>query len=169
MDEPESQNKFAVLPWILLLIVIVAGFFFYKSRQDAKMKAAEEQTMMMQKDKEKKAMEEKAKNTITVTLAPQNKSDQSGTATISEENGKVKVMLDLTGGNFTKPQPAHFHEGTCEKPGKVVYPLKNAENGKSTTVLDVSLAKLKSQAPLVINVHKSDAEISVYTACGTFK
>jgi hypothetical protein len=170
MEEAPKQDRLSVIPWIILLIIVVGGFFFYKSRQDAKMKADEQQKMMMvQKDKEKKAMEEKAEKSLTVKLAEQNNSKQTGTATVEEENGKIVVTLTLTGGAFTQPQPAHFHVGTCEKPGKVVYPLTEVKNGSSKTTLDVNLGKLNDQTPLVLNVHKSDAELSVYTACGVLE
>lgn len=167
MDETNSQDRLSVIPWILLLVIVVGGFFFYKSRQDAKMKAEkEQQAMVAKKEQETKAMEEKAKKALTVKLAEQNSSGQSGTATISEDAGKVMVTLSLTGGNFTLPQPVHFHEGTCEQPGKIVYPLSDVENGSSQTTLDASQEKLNSQAPLALNVHKSNAELKAYTSCG---
>ncbi len=103
---------------------------------------------------------------IMVNLSEQNDSSQSGTATISEENGKAVVTLSLSGGNFTTPQPAHVHIGACPTPGAVKYPLTNVVSGKSSTTLAVDKKTLLSQLPLAINVHKSAAEVTVYTACG---
>lgn len=167
MENFDGENKTSVFPWIVLLMIIVAGFFFYKTRQDARMKVEAEKQAMMKKEQEQKMMEEKAKRTVTVTLSEQNNSGQSGIATSVEENGKTEVTIALSGGSFTKPQPAHFHEGTCDKPGKIAYPLNEVEDGNSETVLDVALAKLKVQPPLVINVHKSSDEAKIYTACGS--
>lgn len=103
---------------------------------------------------------------VTVTLSAQNNSGESGTATLKEESGKVKVMLDLTGASAGVMQPAHVHMGSCANLGAVKYPLTFPTNGKSETVLDVKWADLKAGLPLAINVHKSPAEATVYVACG---
>lgn len=109
---------------------------------------------------------EKTTKTTTVNLAAQNNSNQSGTATLIEENGKLVVTLSLSGGTFTEPQPAHIHMGACPTPGNIVYPLTNVVNGKSITTLNVTMDQLKAKLPLAVNVHKSATEASVYTACG---
>lgn len=106
---------------------------------------------------------------IVVNLAKENQSTQSGTATLSEINGKVKVMLKLTGAPAGIAQPAHIHVGACPDVGAVKYPLTSPVNGMSDTVLDVTLTELKSQLPLAINVHKSGAEATVYVSCGDLK
>ncbi len=114
---------------------------------------------------------EAAKNSRTIVLKEQNNLGQSGTAVLAEVNeGKVTVTLSMEGGNFTQPQPAHIHVGTCPSPGAVKYPLTNVVNGKSITELNVSLDDLlKSGDKLALNVHKSVAESNVYTACGNLK
>ncbi len=105
-------------------------------------------------------------NEMTVNLAAENKSGESGTATLQEENGKTTVTLTLTG--FTKDvaQPAHIHVGACPGVGAVKYPLTSVANGSSVTVLSTTLAEIKQNLPLAINVHKSAKEIASYTACG---
>jgi hypothetical protein len=108
-------------------------------------------------------------DSMTVTLGEQNDLGQSGTATLTEENGQVKVVLSLTGGTFAEPQPAHIHMGMCPKPGEVVYPLTNVVNGQSETMLATTMADLKAKGDLAVNVHKSAAEASVYTACGNLE
>ena len=105
-----------------------------------------------------------------IQLSELHNSGQSGTATLSEENGKVVVKLQLSGGNFTEPQPAHIHIGSCPNPGTVLYPLSTVVNGTSTTTLNVSIDQLLAKGDaLAINVHKSAAEIQNYTACGNLK
>src|SRR3989344_1502871 len=103
---------------------------------------------------------------ILVNLSEQNESSQSGTATLTEANGKVKVALKLSGAPKDIAQPAHVHVGACPEVGAVKYPLNSPVNGMSETILDVTFAALKSQLPLAINVHKSAAQSNVYVSCG---
>ena len=102
----------------------------------------------------------------TFTLKEQNNSGESGTATLEETAGKVKVTLNLTGAPAGVTQPAHIHTGTCANIGGVLYPLTFPVDGVSETTLNVTLAQLKEQMPLALNVHKSQAEASVYYSCG---
>lgn len=106
---------------------------------------------------------------MTVSLGAQNDSGESGTATLTEKDGKTTVTLSLSQAPTDVPQPAHIHTGACPTPAGVVYPLTNVVNGASETVLDVSLASLKGQLPLAINVHKSGSEANVYVSCGDLK
>lgn len=107
--------------------------------------------------------------TLTVTINPVNTtiSDQNGTAVLTEKNGRVQVVLDLSSTTpITNPQPAHIHSGSCDTLGNIVYPLSNVVNGKSITTINVTMAKLLSSLPLAINVHQSAADINTYTSCG---
>ncbi len=105
-------------------------------------------------------------NSVTVTLTSQNESGISGTAILSETEGKTKVVLNLIGGPTEGSHPAHIHMGTCVNLGGVKYPLTNAVGGSSETLLDVSMADLKGAGSLLVNVHKSESESSTYVACG---
>lgn len=107
-----------------------------------------------------------ASEEITVMLDEQNDSGESGTATLVEENGQVKVTLTLTGAPQGVTQPAHIHTGSCPDVGAVTYPLTSPVDGASETMLDVTLDQLRSEMPLAINVHKSTQEASVYVSCG---
>ncbi len=104
-----------------------------------------------------------------ISLAPQNGSKEDGTAVLSDENGKTKVVVTVSNEPTGTPQPAHIHVGACPTPGAVKYPLTNVVNGTSQTVLDVKLDDLKTMLPLAVNVHKSAEEVKVYTACGNLK
>lgn len=103
---------------------------------------------------------------VTVELSEQNDSGESGTAKLTEVDGKVYVSLSLTGAPADVMQPAHIHVGACPDVGAVKYPLTSPVNGASETVLDVTFDQLRSELPLGINVHKSDTEAKVYVSCG---
>lgn len=103
---------------------------------------------------------------MKVTLTEENKSSQSGTATLTEESGNTTVAIDLTGFVTGVSQPAHIHMGACPDVSEVKYPLENVVDGKSVTVLPVTLSEIKEGLPLALNVHKSAAQVKVYTACG---
>lgn len=107
-----------------------------------------------------------ATRTIVVPLSAQNNSGESGTATLTEIDGKTNVTLVLNGAPSGVTQPAHIHTGTCATIGGVVYPLTFPLNGRSDTTLGVTIDNLLSQLPLAINVHKSTSEANIYVSCG---
>lgn len=108
-----------------------------------------------------------AQDALTVSLAAQNNSGESGTAQLTDMGGgKTRVVLALTGAPDGVAQPVHIHEGTCTTLNATPkYPLTNLANGKSETVVDVSMSELLSK-PYAINAHKSAQEVSVYVTCG---
>jgi hypothetical protein len=103
---------------------------------------------------------------LTVELAEQNSSGQSGTATFTvNDEGVLHVSIMLSGGS-SEPQPAHIHKGTCDDlDPNPAFPLENVVNGSSETDVDVSLDDL-ALSSYAVNVHKSEAEADVYVACG---
>lgn len=103
---------------------------------------------------------------MNVLLSAQNNSNESGIANLKDTSGMVTVTLNLTGYTPNVAQPAHIHIGVCPGVGAVRYPLNSVVNGKSVTVLGVSLMQLKQQLPLAVNVHKSATNIATYTSCG---
>lgn len=104
----------------------------------------------------------------TVRLLPVQKDyNQYGTAYLEQENGRVRVTLNMDRiDGLNQPQPAHIHVGGCPGVSSVAYPLSNVIDGRSETYLDTTIDSLKLQVPLTINVHKSSAEIDQYTSCG---
>lgn len=107
-----------------------------------------------------------AKAPLIVLLASQNNSGESGTATLTDMNGQVQVVLAMSGAPADSSQPAHIHVGACPNPGTPIYPLNPVVNGTSTTMITGSIDTLMTQLPLAINVHKSSTELSSYVACG---
>lgn len=106
-----------------------------------------------------------ASEAVTVEFKALNNSGESGKATLTPADGKTKVVIDLTSAPEDLAQPAHIHQGTCESLGGPKYPLAAVKNGKSETTIDAKLSDLTA-GDYAINVHKSEAEISTYVACG---
>jgi hypothetical protein len=106
-----------------------------------------------------------AADSITVKLAPQNSSGESGTATLTKSGDKqTKVVLSVQGAP-AEAQPTHIHKGSCAQlDPKPAYPLSPVVGGKSETVVNASIDDLaKGHA---INGHKSAQDLQTYVFCG---
>ncbi len=174
MEETEtnkSYGKKSMGQWVviyLVIAVIVYGAIYYlflaiKGGPNYNSSNSSYKTQPTSPSSTPQAM---MSHEITVNLAAENNSGESGTAVLKEENGKTTVTINLTGYTKDVSQPAHIHIGACPGVGAVKYPLTDMVNGKSVTVLSVTLDQLKQSLPLGLNVHKSDQEITNYTACG---
>jgi hypothetical protein len=109
--------------------------------------------------------EEGAGGEVTVELAEQNGSGQSGTATLAATgDGQTLVTLELSNPG-ADPQPVHVHSGSCAELGEVAYPLTNLDGGASETTLDVAIDELQGGG-FAINAHESEENIQNYVACG---
>jgi hypothetical protein len=100
---------------------------------------------------------------LTVRLAEQNGSGQSGTATFIVDGDRTRIVLELTNPSDV-PQPAHVHSGSCDDLGDPVVALTGVEDGRSETEARMTLERLR-QGDLVIHAHKSDVEFDVSVAC----
>src|SRR5262245_23483294 len=106
---------------------------------------------------------------VTVKLSQQNKSGETGTATITPQGSKTEVVLQMSGAPSGTPQPAHIHAGSCSKlDPKPKIPLQNVTDGKSTTMLDMPMEKEVGSGG-AINVHKRAEDVKTYVACGDLK
>lgn len=92
-------------------------------------------------------------------------SGQNGVAVLTAKGDKTEVVINITPGPTGVAQPAHIHDKDCTTAGAVKYPLKDVVDGRSSTVIDATLANLQ-KAPFVVRVHKSQPEIATYVACG---
>ena len=105
---------------------------------------------------------------VTVKLAAMNGSGETGTMTLTPKGDQTMVALKMTPAS-KDAQPAHFHDGTCDKyTPKPKYPLKDVVDGSSVTTLDIPIAKLTA-GDMVVNVHKSKAEIATISSCAVAK
>lgn len=104
---------------------------------------------------------------MDVRLSPQGNSGESGTAALTKlSDTQTKVVLSVAGAPAGVSQPVHIHRGTCAKlDPKPAFPLSPLVNGKSETVVGVSLDEL-SKGGYAINGHKSAQEVSTYVFCG---
>lgn len=105
--------------------------------------------------------------TVSVRMAAQNKSGETGTAKLTPiDTDKTRVEISLKGTPSGTPQPAHIHEGTCAKLNpQPKYGLENVVDGKSTTEVPVGLDTLR-KGTFAINVHKSADDLKTYVSCG---
>jgi hypothetical protein len=102
----------------------------------------------------------------TIDLSEQNSSGESGTATLTADGEKTKVVISLDGAPSGTPQPAHIHEGSCANLDPTPkYGLENVVDGESTTEVDEPLDELRDEA-YAINVHKSGMDLKTYVVCG---
>lgn len=162
MNTQKGIAPIAVL--IIALLVIGGGTAAVKSNN--KKKTARENEAALNATSTSATSTSTIPSSIQVKLSEQNNSGQSGTAILTETNGKTKVIVNFTGKPSGVAQPAHIHLSSCATIGAVKYPLTNVDKGASQTELNVTMAELLAGLPLSINVHKSAAEASVYVACG---
>lgn len=105
-------------------------------------------------------------SSATIDLGEQNGSGESGTAMLTADGGKTKVVISLDGAPAGTPQPAHIHKGSCAKLDPTpAYGLTNVVDGKSTTEVDEPLDELEHE-DYAINVHRSGTDLKTYVACG---
>ena len=103
---------------------------------------------------------------VTIQLTPQNNSGESGTATLTEDGSKTKVVVAVTGAPAGVGQPLHIHKGTCAtlEPAPA-FGLTTLTGGKSETTVDIPLTNLQ-QGGYAINGHKSAQDAKTYVFCG---
>jgi hypothetical protein len=104
--------------------------------------------------------------TMTVELQAQNDSGQSGEASLTEVDDATTRVEVVLSDPPSETQPAHIHEGSCaDLNPQPAHALESLGGGTSTSEVQVSLDELQD-GNFAINVHKSDAEIETYVACG---
>jgi hypothetical protein len=122
-----------------------------------------------QQDTKAKSAKKGAAKAVTVRLAQQNKSGETGTARLTAQGDQTKVEISLKGAPKGVPQPAHIHDGSCAKlDPKPKHGLENVVDGKSTTTVPAKLDELLNGRN-AINVHKSAEDIKTYVACGNIR
>lgn len=101
---------------------------------------------------------------LTLQLAQENGSGQSGTATLTPAgDGGTTIVLELSNPPEA-PQPAHVHPGPCGDLGDPIAGLQNLVDGRSESTVSMSLDDLRT-GNLVVHAHKSEAEFEISVAC----
>lgn len=157
------MNKF-IVPGIIVIAVIAIITVIFISQN----KPTPKPQLQQQATQPTKEVQKAAPLSITLSMAAQNNSGESGTATLTAiENGKTRVELKLNGAPQDIVQPSHIHTGSCANLGAIVYPLTSPINGVAETILDVDLTTdILNKLPLALNVHKSVSEAGIYVSCG---
>ena len=154
--------------WAIVAIIIIGLIVYFVTRKPAPQGVVGEQNQSSSSE-EASSMSSMAQKVIKLRLNQQNKSGESGTATLTElGGGKVKVALQLSGAPKDAAQPSHIHMGSCAKLGEVKFALNDVLNGASETTISTSFDQIFKSLPLAINVHKSAKESGKYVACGDF-
>ena len=104
-------------------------------------------------------------SSLKLKLYAQNRPGKTGTATLEQVPGGVKIVIKIPGGQ-NGTQPVHIHPGTCAKLNPVpTYTLASIVHGSSTTTISgISIGDLLKGA-YVIDIHESSADIKRYVAC----
>ena len=103
---------------------------------------------------------------ITLLLRELNDSGVSGTVTMTAiDDGRTLVEVDVKAASHPD-MPAHIHPGTCaELVPQPKYPLESVIDGRSRTEVAASLEELLAGGQ-ALNIHMSNEQMDVYTACG---
>jgi hypothetical protein len=100
-----------------------------------------------------------------LTLDTLNASGVAGSVTLTPlSNGHTQVVVEVDPAGHPN-MPAHIHPGTCDElVPQPKYPLESVVDGRSTTEVAASLDELSTET-VALNLHASNAEMGVYTAC----
>lgn len=102
--------------------------------------------------------------TRTIALSEQRDSGVSGTVEFTVVGRKTAVTIKVdTAGNLD--MPAHIHPGTCDNMiPQPKFPLESVKDGSSSTVVPSTIEELFAGG-LALNLHKSNDEMKISTAC----
>ena len=106
-----------------------------------------------------------AGRSVELMLQPLNGSGVQGRVTLtSVDDASTMVEIDVDPAGHAS-MPAHIHPGSCaELVPQPKYALENVLDGKSTTEVSASLDELLAGGQ-ALNLHRSNEEMDVYTAC----
>jgi hypothetical protein len=96
--------------------------------------------------------------TNVVQLQPQNASGEAGTALLVAVGKRTQVVIVVAGEVAADTQPANLHSGSCYGVETIRYVLSDVRGGRSTTLLDVPLARLTT-GRLIVNIQESPASL----------
>ncbi|HEY7331936.1 MAG TPA: hypothetical protein VH859_03165 [Candidatus Limnocylindria bacterium] len=100
-----------------------------------------------------------------LTLRTLSDSGVTGSVTLSAI-GSARTLVSVEVDPAGHPDmPAHIHPGTCDElVPQPRYPLTNVVDGRSVTEVSAPLQELLA-GDVALNLHASNAEMEIYTAC----
>jgi hypothetical protein len=102
--------------------------------------------------------------TRTVVLSAQNDSGVTGTVEFTPVGQKTAIKIEVEP-NGHLDMPAHIHPGKCDDmTPQPKFPLGSVKDGASTTVVPATIDEL-FDGTLALNLHKSNEDLKVSTAC----
>jgi hypothetical protein len=106
-----------------------------------------------------------AGRSVELMLQPLNGSGVTGRVTLTAvDDATTRVVIDVDPAGHPS-MPAHIHPGSCtELVPQPKYALENVLDGQSTTEVSASLDELLAGGQ-ALNLHRSNEEMDVYTAC----
>jgi hypothetical protein len=103
--------------------------------------------------------------TERLQLRTLNDSGVTGSVTLTDM-GDQRTLVEIDVDSAGHPSmPAHIHPGTCDElVPQPKYPLQNVVDGASVTEVPAPLEELL-RGGVALNIHHSNEEMGVYTAC----
>lgn len=101
---------------------------------------------------------------VSIVFSPGRDGNQPGVVQLIPQGDKTQVVINMQPGPAGVAQPAQINTGSCPDVGPSKYPLTNVADGKSSTVVDVSLSDLL-KIGYAVTVQKSSSEPIAYVAC----
>lgn len=155
------RNKMVLGAVLVLLVIAVASaagyiLFIRNNDSDNDSDTNQEESSSSEDD-----------NSLRIDLNSKSDINQYGTATIKEENEKLAIELSLVNSPSTV-QPVHIHRGTCDAPGEIIVNLTNVVNGRSSSVVDLTLDAV-NDGNHVITGHRSAEALGTYDFCGVIQ
>lgn len=103
---------------------------------------------------------------VELELSETASSGQSGTAALIAKGKQTLVIIGVDGDSVSESQPAHIHEGTCDRLSpEPAFKLQNVADDRSATTIDVPLDSLTSGTH-AIDLHVSGEDLDTQTTCG---
>lgn len=167
--EPQTTGTNKIIITVIILAVAVIGI--YALINSGKEKAVTPDGSVMVKDggammdKKSDAM---MNESMKMRLASVGNSGVTGDVLFTPKGDKTEVSIMLKGAAQGSVYPSHIHFGGCPA-GAVKYPFMPIVDGKSVSLINVSIEQLWKELPLSVNVHKSASELKTIVACGDLK